>query len=280
MGLANEREKLNNIIKSLYFEKLRSEMGYKASRDGCHIVFAGPPGTAKTTLAREFAARLAEIGLIKDKDAFIECVKSDYIGQYVGQTAAKVDAMFRSLSAKGGGVIFFDEIYTIAEDDATVYDKEAVTCILQNMENYRQNVFCIFAGYEDKMSGFIKSNPGLRSRISDTIRFKGYDDETLGMIFYSMLNSQDLKISGNCEQILKDHFTKLRNVRGDHFGNGREVRNLIVNAKQQHVKNLSLDKKPSRKLLTSIDPSDISKASEDILASELAEEAKCMTIGF
>lgn len=279
VGLQKEREKLNNIINSLYFEKMRRDMGYTSENDGCHIIFAGPPGTAKTTLAREFAERLADIGLISSRESFLECVKSDYIGQYVGQTAAKIDDMFREMAEKGGGVIFFDEIYTIAENDATAFDKEAMTCILQNMENHRQNIYCIFAGYEDEMARFVNGNPGLRSRISDTIRFEEYDDETLCLIFYSMLRSQNYKLSGDCQEILKEHFRKLRMVRGDHFGNGREVRNLIVNAKQQHVRKAAPDRRPTKKFLSSIDIDDIRKASEDIISSEMKNNSR-FSIGF
>lgn len=269
IGLDSERKKLDSIINALYFNKLRKDMCISDSIPGCHLVFAGPPGTAKTTLARKFTQKLAELKIIKDETHFRECYKSDYVGQFVGQTAEKVDSLFNDMAEEGGGVLFFDEIYTISENDSTSFDKEAMTCIIQNMENYRGSVFCIFAGYEDKMNKFLSANPGMRSRISSIIKFSGYDNAALCEIFRNIARENGYKLSEPCNEVLEQFFEKLRRLRKDQFGNGREARNLFVNAVQQHVADLDLKKKPSRKMLSTIDLQDISAAADEILSSEL-----------
>ena len=195
-------------------------------------------------------------------------MKSDIVGYYVGQTAALVDKLFSEMAANGGGVILFDEIYTLSENDSTSFDREAVTCIVQNMENYRDKIFCIFAGYEEKMMEFLSSNPGLSSRIPFTVKFGGYSDETLIRIFGSIVAAEHYKIAGGCNDIISDFFNKLRAYRGDRFGNGREARNLFTNAKQKHALRISGSKKKTTKMLTEISREDISEAISDILLSE------------
>ncbi|MCI7766906.1 MAG: AAA family ATPase [Oscillospiraceae bacterium] len=280
IGLENETDKLNGIIKSIMLDKLRFERGLSDSFNGCSMVFAGPPGTAKTTLARRFADMLMQLKLIKSSSCFKECRKSDIVGQYVGQTATKVDSLFSEMAENGGGVIFFDEIYTLSEENATIFDKEAVTCITQNMENFRGNVFCIFAGYENKMTEFLSSNPGMKSRISFVVRFEEYCDDDLIRIFGKIAENDNFKIPDNCSDVLRSFFIRLRKLRGDEFGNGREARNLFVNAKQKHAVRIAGCKKMTDKMLTVLDLEDISEASADIISSELEAKESMISIGF
>ena len=190
-----------------------------------------------------------------------------------------MDKLFSDMAANGGGVIFFDEIYTLSENDSTSFDREAVTCIVQNMENYRDKVFCIFAGYEEKMMEFLSSNPGLSSRIPFTIKFGGYSDETLINIFSSIAAAEHYKIAGGCNDIISDFFGKLRAYRGERFGNGREARNLFTNAKQKHALRISGSRKKTTKMLTEISREDILAAISDILLSETGAES-VRRIGF
>lgn len=280
VGLEREKEKLMGIIDSISIDLLRTERGLTKGASGCNIVFAGPPGTAKTTLARRFAQCLEERRIIRSKACFKECVKSDIVGYYVGQTAVLVDKLFSDMAANGGGVIFFDEIYTLSENDSTSFDREAVTCIVQNMENYRDKIFCIFAGYEEKMTEFLSSNPGLSSRIPFTINFGGYSNETLIRIFGSIAAAEHYKIAGGCNDIISDFFGKLRICRGERFGNGREARNLFINAKQKHALRISGSRKMTAKMLTEISREDISEAISDILLSESGVRNVGRRIGF
>ncbi len=201
IGLEKEKEELNSCVNGLILDIERHKAGLGSAPLGCNMVFAGSPGTVKTTLARIFARTLAENRIIPSANNFKECRKSDIIGQYVGHTAKQVDTLFEEMDKKGGGVIFFDEIYTISENDSTCYDKEAVNCITQNIENYRSSVYCIFAGYKNKMENFIKSNPGLSSRISSTIIFEDYSSETLCKIFDSMVKMSPMLFRGNTANI-------------------------------------------------------------------------------
>ena len=274
VGLEKEMSALDGVVKMLKITKWRREMNEDAKFQGCNMIFAGPPGTAKTTVARRFAYDLERLGFINSADHFKECVKSDIVGQYVGQTAKRVDELFSEMAAHGGGVIFFDEIYTLSEQNASSYDQEAVTCITQNMENYRDRIFCIFAGYENKMSEFISANPGLSSRIHKTIRFGEYDNDTLCSIFRSIVKGDNFVLSESCDDVLQEHFSKLKKLRGERFGNGREARNLYSNAVQHLAVRIADGKKrPSKKKLCTLTREDISAASAEIFSSELDKDS-------
>jgi len=278
VGLEKELKLVNGAVNLLEFDIKRKEKGLISAISGCNMVFTGQPGTAKTTVAREFAAVLAERGIIPGAQNFAECRKSDIVGQYVGHTAKKVDSLFQDLDSKGGGVIFFDEIYTLSEKNSTCFDIEAINCITQNMENYRSRIFCIFAGYPNKMTDFINSNPGLGSRISTTINFSNYDDDVLCQIFDGILKKSSFTVIGKYREQLADFFHRLRIKRGENFGNGREARNLFDNAKRCAANRLASVKRPTKKMLSIITAEDITTAAEEIIASVMEE--KTNRIGF
>lgn len=281
IGLERERKELAGAINGLILNVKRQKAGAVNVPMGCNLVFAGSPGTAKTTLARMFAKSLAANGLIPSEENFKECRKSDIIGRYVGFTASMIDGMFSEMHQKGGGVIFFDEIYSLSEQDSSCYDKEAINCITQNIENYRSTVYCIFAGYKNKMKGFINSNPGLSSRISATILFDDYSNETLCEIFDSIVSSEEFVISGNYSKYLGKFFDRLREVRGENFGNGREVRNLFEGAKRIMASRVISADETSKKALSTIKAEEIKAAADNILASVIGDEEQHMqTIGF
>lgn len=280
VGLENELRIVKGTANSLAFDIERRNRGLTNDISGCNMIFAGQPGTAKTTMAREFAKILADKFIIPGIENFRECKKSDIVGQYVGHTAKKVDDMFKELADKGGGVIFFDEIYTLSEKNSTCYDTEAINCITQNMENYRTKVFCIFAGYENKMKEFIEANPGLSSRISTSVKFMPYDDDTLCKIFESMVKADNFVISGEYYDTIKDFFNKLRAIRKDNFGNGREARNLFENAKRFTANRVMQQKKTTKQQLSVITSEDITSAVNETLESMITGEKKMNAIGF
>ena len=281
IGLERERGELNNAVNGLLLNIKRQKAGAARVPMGCNLIFAGSPGTAKTTLARMFAKALAANRLIPSEDNFKECRKSDIIGKYVGFTASMIDEMFFEMHRRGGGVIFFDEIYSLSEKDSTCYDKEAINCITQNIENYRSTVYCIFAGYKNKMKGFINSNPGLSSRISATILFDDYSTDTLCRIFDSIARSEEFVIAGNYRRYLGKFFDDLREARGDNFGNGREARNLFEAAKRIMASRVIASEETSKEALSTINADEIKSAADTILASVIGDEEKHMqTIGF
>lgn len=281
IGLERERKELNNALNGLILNIKRQKAGAANIPMGCNMVFAGSPGTAKTTLARIFARSLAVKGLIPSEENFKECRKSDIIGKYVGFTASMIDGMFSEMHQKGGGVIFFDEVYSLSEQDSTCYDKEAINCITQNIENYRSTIYCIFAGYKNKMKGFINANPGLSSRISATILFDDYSNDTLCEIFDSIVSSEEFVILGNYRKYLGKFFDRLREVRGENFGNGREVRNLFEGAKRIMASRVISANETSKEALSTIKAEEIKEAADTILASVIEdEELQMQTIGF
>ena len=273
-GLEKELEILNGAVSMLRLDIERKNAGLSQNLSGCNLVFAGQPGTAKTTLAREFGRLLFEQNIIPDMKNFRECRKSDIVGKYVGHTAAQIDQMFTELSECGGGILFFDEIYTLSEEQSTSFDTEAVNCITQNMENFRSNVYCIFAGYENKMKRFMESNPGLSSRITTSIKFSPYDDEMLEEIFKSIAYGENFIISGEYHDILKTFFSRLREIRGENFGNGREARNLFENTKRIMAVRIMAKAKHTKSDLSKITAEDIRKAADDILNSAVVGDDK------
>lgn len=233
IGVKKQIDTVCRQVRCMKYDKMRmNKIRFSPVGTAYNMAFTGPPGTAKTTVARMFADMLAKEGFISAGN-FTECRKSDIVGGYVGHTARKCDSLFSDLAEKGGGVLLFDEIYTLSEKDAqSQFDIEAINCIVQNIENYRSSVYCIFAGYEDKMEAFFESNPGMASRIGIRVKFDGYDNSTLCDIFGSFLEQEKYVLSENCDDILYDCFDKMRNRQGCNFGNAREARNLFDNVKR------------------------------------------------
>lgn len=149
------------------------------------------------------------------------------------------------------------------------------------MENYRSTVFCIFAGYENKMKEFIEANPGIGSRISTNVKFKPYDDKTLCEIFGNIIKWNNFTVLGKYEETLMNYFAKLRVLRGETFGNGREARNLFENTKRFMANRIMPEKKITKQMLSIITSDDIKSAASEILESVIScEEEKMNTIGF
>ena len=162
IGLEKIKSLVNQILDNAKIQKIRAKLGLEQHKTGLHMVFTGNPGTAKTTVARLLAKILSQEGLLESGE-FIECGRGDLIGEYVGQTAPKVQHQFRMAK---GGILFIDEAYSLLDDYRKSYGDEAISTIVQEMENFRDDVIVIFAGYPDKMKTFLESNEGLKSRIA------------------------------------------------------------------------------------------------------------------
>ena len=162
IGLEKIKSLVNQILDNAKIQKIRAKLGLEQHKTGLHMVFTGNPGTAKTTVARLLAKILSHEGLLESGE-FIECGRGDLIGEYVGQTALKVQHQFRMAQ---GGILFIDEAYSLLDDYRKSYGDEAISTIVQEMENFRDDVIVIFAGYPDKMKTFLESNEGLKSRIA------------------------------------------------------------------------------------------------------------------
>lgn len=225
IGLTTVKSYVKSYIAKSKIDKLKKEYGYIGDEGlNMHLCFTGNPGTAKTTVARQFAKILYINGIIT-KPEIVECGLSDLQGEYLGQTSPKVIQKFEEAK---GGVIFIDEAYSLNNDD--VYSKQTIDTIVEQMENHRDEVIVIFAGYRDKMEEFIKSNPGIKGRVSRFLEFPNYNINELMQIFDKMINDKKYMLE-NAESI-KMYVRKYleEKMMKEDFANGREVRLLIENA--------------------------------------------------
>jgi SpoVK/Ycf46/Vps4 family AAA+-type ATPase len=197
-----------------------------------HMVFTGNPGTAKTTAARLFARIMRDNGLLS-KGQLVEVGRGDLVGKYVGWTAQTVQAKFREAK---GGVLFIDEAYSLVEHHSGSFGDEAINTIVQEMENHREDVVVIFAGYPDEMERFLQRNPGLRSRIAFHVPFADYNAEELCQIAELMGKSKGVHFDADAQEKLYAVFEDARK-RSD-FGNGRFVRNILEKAKMNQASRL------------------------------------------
>lgn len=223
VGLKDVKEIVEQMIASCKMQKLRQEMGLKQEKFSSHMLFTGNPGSAKTTVARLISSILKEEGILST-GKFVECGRSDLVGKYVGWTAKQVKSKFMEAH---GGVLFIDEAYALV-DDANSFGDEAINTIVQEMENNRDDVIVIFAGYPEKMLDFLDKNEGLRSRIAFHIDFPDYNAEELTEILKLMAEEKgyhiDTAIEKKCMDIFADACSQ------PEFGNGRYARNLLEQA--------------------------------------------------
>ncbi len=198
IGLAEAKKIIRQALAYAKAQKLFSKKGMAAGHLSMHMVFSGNPGTAKTTVARLFARIMRENRLLS-KGNLIEVGRGDLIGKYVGWTAPMIQKKFKQAE---GGVLFIDEAYSLVDDRDGSYGDEAINTIVQEMENHRDNVVVIFAGYPDKMKTFLRKNPGLRSRIAFHVPFADYSTEELCDIAHLIAKRKGLELSeGACEKM-------------------------------------------------------------------------------
>ncbi|MBR3575409.1 MAG: AAA family ATPase [Lachnospiraceae bacterium] len=223
IGLKEAKRVVDDIIAAGKMMKAREQMGLNTEANSLHMFFSGNPGSAKTTVARLIAQILKEEDIVKS-GAFVECGRQDLVGKYVGWTAKIVEDKFK---AANGGVLFIDEAYSLVEDGRT-YGAEAINVITQLMENYRDSVIVIFAGYTEKMQEFLDQNEGLKSRISFHLNFPDYTSDELADILKLMSEKREYHIDEDAISYCREIFEKA--VREENYGNGRFVRNLLEQA--------------------------------------------------
>lgn len=224
IGLDKAKTVIKQALDYNKAQKLFAEKGMKRENFSRHMIFTGNPGTAKTSVARLFAGIMKENGILSTGQ-LVEVGRSDLVGRFVGWTAPIVKKKFKEAR---GGVLFIDEAYSLVDDKDGLFGDEAINTIVQEMENHRDDVIVIFAGYPDKMEGFLAKNPGLRSRIAYHVHFDDYDTESLLKIAKLIASQKGVKFTDDACKKLKTIFDDARHE-GD-FGNGRYVRNIVEKA--------------------------------------------------
>lgn len=231
VGLTQAKSVIQDMVAAAKLQNLRKSWGIKEQTTSRHMVFTGNPGSAKTTVARLTVKILAEENIIP-KSLFIECGRANLVGKYVGWTADIVKKFFREAQ---GGVLFIDEAYALVEDHHS-YGDEAINTIVQEMENKRESVIVILAGYPDKMKKLLDRNEGLRSRIAFHVDFPDDTPEELGEILDLMCEERGYQLTDASREKCASIFEAA--VKTPNFGNGRFVRNLLEQATLRQAKRL------------------------------------------
>ena len=232
VGLHEAKAVIKKALNYYKMQMLYEAKGVKRTDPAMHMIFSGNPGTAKTTVARLFARIMRENGLLS-RGHLVEVGRGDLVGRFVGWTAQTVQAKFK---AALGGVLFIDEAYSLVDGHEGSFGDEAINTIVQEMENHREDVVVIFAGYPDKMEGFLQKNPGLRSRIAFHVPFADYDSDELCRIADMISKKNGMKINEAAFHKLEQAFDAAKTMRD--FGNGRYVRNIFEQAKMNQASRL------------------------------------------
>lgn len=224
VGLANVKNQVQCLIKFNKIQKMRAINGLKKTDKTMHLAFLGNPGTGKTSVARIIGKMYRSIGCLS-KGHFIEASRTDLIAEYQGQTAVKVKKL---INRAKGGVLFIDEAYSITENNhCDSYGRECLTELTKALEDYRDDLVVIVAGYTRPMEQFFESNPGLKSRFNNFILFPDYDINELLDIFCYICKEKEYELNGHAKILVKQWLLDKLNNKDDNFANGRLVRNLF-----------------------------------------------------
>ncbi|MCY7276296.1 MAG: AAA family ATPase [Phormidesmis sp. CAN_BIN44] len=253
-GMSNIKEEVKTLANFLKVQKIRSERGLAKTTVSLHAVFCGPPGTGKTTVARLMGRIYKGLGFLT-QGHLVETDRSGMVAGYVGQTAKQVDDLVKSAL---NGVLFIDEAYALVPGESgRDFGQEAIDVLLKRMEDHRDRLVVIVAGYTDEMTTFIESNPGLESRFNRYFYFNHYKPEELLAIFEKMSSKSHFKLAPGTGEKLQNLFEDLYENRDKTFGNARLVRNLFEKSLERQANRLAVLSSLSDELLTTLLPEDI-----------------------
>ena len=254
IGLKPVKQRIRETAALLLVDRARRQMGLATETPTLHMSFTGKPGTGKTTVALKMAGLLHRLGYIR-KGHLVSVTRDDLVGQYIGHTAPKTREVLKKAM---GGVLFIDEAYYLYKpDNERDYGQEAIEILLQVMENNRDDLVVIMAGYADRMDRFFSANPGFRSRIAHHIEFPDYSDGELLRISRTMLEAQNYRFDTAAEQAMADYIA-LRRAQ-PHFANARSIRNALDRARLRQANRLfeSADGPLDAEALSTITAADI-----------------------
>jgi probable Rubsico expression protein CbbX len=230
VGLVPVKSRIREIAALLIIDRLRKKVNLTSNSPGLNMSFTGSPGTGKTTVALRMADILYKLGYCK-KGHMLTVTRDDLVGQYIGHTAPKTKKILKKAM---GGILFIDEAYYLYKpDNERDYGAEAIEILLQVMENQRDNLIVILAGYKDRMEKFYESNPGLSSRISNHVDFPDYSAEELLVIGKIMLEEQQYQFTSEAEIAFLDYIKKRKEQ--PLFANARSVKNALDRARMRHA---------------------------------------------
>lgn len=258
VGLVPVKTRIREIAALLLIDKLRRNLGITSANPGLHMSFTGSPGTGKTTVGLRMAEILYQLGYIK-KGHLLTVTRDDLVGQYIGHTAPKTKEVLKKAM---GGVLFIDEAYYLYKpDNERDYGSEAIEILLQVMENQRDELVVILAGYKGPMDKFYESNPGLSSRIANHIDFPDYTTEELLKIAKLMLEEQQYQLTSDAETALEKYITKRKEK--PLFANARSVKNALDRARMRQANRIfdSRGQILTKKELVNIEANDILQSS-------------------
>ncbi|GAA4620345.1 right-handed parallel beta-helix repeat-containing protein [Actinoallomurus vinaceus] len=252
VGLDRVKQEVSALAQLMQMVKRREELGLSPPPLSRHLVFAGNPGTGKTTVARLYGRILAALGLL-ERGHLVEADRGDLVGEYVGHTAPKTQAIFRRAL---GGVLFIDEAYALVpHGQSTDFGQEAVSTLVKLMEDHRDEVVVIAAGYPGDMERFIDSNPGLASRFTRTLTFEDYLSEELVSIVEHHAEQHDYRLADDTRERLLDYFAAY--PRGGRFGNGRTARQVFQRMTERQAQRVAGLTALSKQDLTEVLPEDL-----------------------
>jgi probable Rubsico expression protein CbbX len=254
VGLAPVKARIRDIAALLVIDKLRMNLGLQAQAPSLHMCFTGNPGTGKTTVALRMAQILFRLGYVR-KGHLVAVTRDDLVGQYIGHTAPKTKEVLKRAM---GGVLFIDEAYYLYRpENERDYGQEAIEILLQVMENQRDDLVVILAGYKDRMEGFFRSNPGMSSRIAHHLEFPDYSTADLLAIAEKLLTQQNYHFTAEARAAFEEYLG--HRIGQPHFANARSVRNGLERARLRQASRLFADRERefTPEDLTTIEAADI-----------------------
>lgn len=256
IGLEDVKEEVRSLANFVKVQKMRQEKGLKTPKMSYHLVFTGSPGTGKTTVARIVARIYKDLGILK-RGHTVETDRSGLVAEYMGQTAIKTNALVDSAL---NGVLFIDEAYALVPDASYSggdYGQEAISTLLKRMEDDRDRLVVIIAGYPKEMQRFIDSNPGLKSRFNRYINFPDYTAEELYRIYLMYAKKNEYTLNQEAGVYLRERLEDVVEHKTRNFGNARYVRNVFEKSIQRQANRISRMKSPKENDLTEIKKEDL-----------------------